>query len=274
MKMKTKKTFAMVAMGMIILFAVAGCSDTLSRSFYTHHPRSIEDVESVWGQPVAITAINGGMERRTYPSQSPVTDLKYRYFLIKNGMVLASGITDTEKTMSPETHQDTVEFIAGDLSKAFYARHRTTVDHLDRTWGKPLIVKDDSDRTQYRVYEIDNAYTDFRFRKFVVRDGIVVASRLSPESGFKVDSTRHETRGIEINEISHRYYKTHPMSLEAVESTWGEPVSIEKTETGLEKRTYRLTVPSTAAFEFRFFIIDQGMVVSSGISDTMDDAAY
>ena len=272
--MKMKRAFAMAAMGMIFLFAVAGCSDSLSRSFYTHHPRSVEDVESVWGQPVAITAINGGIEKRTYPSQSPVTDLKYRYFLIKDDMVLASGITDSEKTMSPEIHQETVEFVASDLSKAFYERNRTTVDHLDRTWGKPLLVKDDRDGTQYRVYEIDNAYTDFRFRKFVVRDGIVVASRLSPESGVNVDSTRHETKGIEINEISHRYYKKHPMSLEAVESTWGEPVSIQKTKADLEKRTYRLTVPSNAAFGFRFFIIDKGMVVSSGISDTLDGAAY
>jgi hypothetical protein len=267
-----KNVFAMTAMGMIVLFAVAGCSDTLSRSFYTHHPRSVEDVESVWGQPVAITAIHGGIEKRTYPSQSPVTDLKYRYFLIKDGMVLASGITDTEKSMSPETHQDTVEFVAGDLSKVFYERHRTTVDHLDHTWGSPLIVKTDQDGTQYRVYEIDNAYTDFRFRKFVVRDGIVVASRLSPESGVNVDSTRHESRGIEINEISHWYYERHPMSLEAVESTWGEPVSIQKTKAGLEKRTYRLTIPSTAALGFRFFIIDKGLVVSSGISDTLDGA--
>jgi hypothetical protein len=36
---------------------------------------------------------------------------------------------------------------------------------------------------QYRVYEINDAYSDFRFRKFVVKDGFVVASRISPESG-------------------------------------------------------------------------------------------
>lgn len=272
--MKLKKAFAMVAMGVIFLFAAVGCSDTLSRSFYAHHPRSVDDVESVWGKPVAITAINDSIEKRTYPVQSPVTDLRYRYFLIKDGMVLASGITDTEKTISPETHQETVEFVASDLSKAFYARHRTTVDHLDRTWGKPLHVKNDQDGTQYRIYEVANAYTDFRFRKFIVKDGIVVASRLSPERGFSNDTAQHAHKGIEINEISHWYYKRHPMSLETVETTWGEPVSIQKTRTGQEKRTYRLTIPSNAAFGFRFFIIDKGMVVSSGISDTLDGSTY
>ena len=265
-----KKAFVMVTMGILFSFAVAGCSDTLSRAFYTHHPRSVEDLESVWGQPVAVTAITDDIEKRTYLSQGPVVDLKYRYFLIKDGMVLASGITDTEKTMQPESHQETVEFPASDLSKAYYARHRTTVDHLDRTWGKPLLVKDDQDGTQYRIYEIDNAYTDFRFRRFIVKDGIVVASRISPERGFSGNSTQHDFKGIEINEISHWYYKNHPMTLKAVESTWGEPVSIQKTKTGLEKRTYRLTIPSNAALGFRFFIIDKGMVVSSGISDTLD----
>lgn len=136
-----KKAFVMVTMGILFSFAVAGCSDTLSRAFYRHHPRSVEDLESVWGQPVAVTAINDDIEKRTYLSQSPVVDLKYRYFLIKDGMVLASGITDTEKTMQPESHQETVEFVASDLSKAYYARHRTTVDHLDRTWGKPCSSK-------------------------------------------------------------------------------------------------------------------------------------
>jgi hypothetical protein len=69
--------------------------------------------------------------------QSTDFDLKYRYFLIKDGMVLASGITDTGPADSPETHQETVEFVASDLSKAFYDRHQTTTAHLDHTWGKP-----------------------------------------------------------------------------------------------------------------------------------------
>jgi hypothetical protein len=63
------------------------------------------------------------------------------------------------------------------------------------------------------------------------------------------------------------------MSLEAVETTWGEPVDIQKTEDGLEKRTYKLNMPSDAAFAFRFFIVDEGMVVSSGVSDTLDVTA-
>jgi hypothetical protein len=268
--MSPKKVVAIFGMGVIFLFSVAGCSDTLSRSFYSHHPRSVQDIESVWGQPVDITSLDGGIEKRTYMIQSTDFDLKYRYFLIKDGKVLASGITDTGPADSPEIHRGTIGFVASDLSKAFYDRHQTTTAHLDQTWGKPLRIEDGDNGMQYRVYEINDRYSDFRFRKFLVKDGFVVASRISPETGLAHESGGGDYRGVEINEISHRYYQRHPMPLEAVETTWGEPVSIRKTETGLEKRTYKLKMPTDAAFAYRFFIIDKDLVVSSGISDTLD----
>lgn len=271
--MRRNKAYAMIGTGVIFLLVLVGCSDTLSRSFYSHYPRSLQDVESIWGAPADITRLDGGIEKRTYMIQSTDFDLKYRYFLIKDDRVLASGITDNGKDVPAETHRETVAFVASDLSKAFYDRNQTPVAHLDHTWGKPLYVQDADDGIQYRVYEINDPYSDFRFRKFIVKDGFVVASRISPEPGFQTESGQGEVNGVEINEISHRYYQRHPMSLEAVEATWGEPVAKQKTENGLEKRTYRLKMPSDAAFAFRFFIIDAGMVVSSGVSDTLDVTA-
>ena len=264
---------AIVGTGIILLFSVVGCSDSLSRSFYTHHPRSVQEMEKVWGEPVDIAVLDDGVERRTYTIQSPYTDLKYRYFLIKDGLVLASGITDMGKAMPPKTHRDATGFVPSDLSKAFYANHKTTVAHLNSTWGQPLAVRETGDGTQLRIYEIQAPYTDFKFRKFIVKDGIVVASRISPEAGFDVDSNRQDYRTIEINEVSHLYYKNHPMTLESVASVWGEPVMIQKTDNGLEKRMYKLRMRTDAGFAFRFFIIEDGMVVSSGISDTMDVTA-
>lgn len=58
-----------------------------------------------------------------------------------------------------------------------------------------------------------------------------MASCISSEKGFNVDPQKQGYRGIEINEISHRYYENHPMSLEAVETAWGAPVLIPKTDT-------------------------------------------
>ncbi|MCB2145804.1 MAG: hypothetical protein KQI81_04965 [Deltaproteobacteria bacterium] len=271
--MKKRRVCAVIGIGTILLFTVVGCSDSLSRTFYTHHPRSAQEVEMVWGKPVDVIRLDGGIEKRTYVIQSPYTDLKYRYFLIRDNVVLASGITDTAGAVPPKIQQENVGFVPSDLSKAYYARHKTTVAHLDQTWGKPLQVQDMNDGMQVRVYSIQDPYTDFKLRKFIVKDGIVVASRISPETEFSVDTRPQEYRSIEINEISHLYYQKHPMSLEAVEMAWGEPVLIQKADNGLEKRTYKLQIPTDAAFAFRFFIIKDGQVISSGISDTMDVSA-
>ncbi|WP_319409687.1 hypothetical protein [uncultured Desulfosarcina sp.] len=267
--MRKNRISTSIGISIILIFAIVGCSDTLSRKFYTHHPKSAQDVEKVWGQPTDITELEGGIEKRTYAVQNPYTDLKYRYFLIKDGMVLASGITDTGKKIEQEVHHQTDGFVPSDLSVAFYAKHRTTVTDLDQTWGKPLLVKDAKDGKQFRLYKITAPYADFNFREFILKDGVVVASSLNPKQAFSIDSQQHEYKGIEINEISALYYTRHPMTLETVEATWGKPVFIEKTKKGLEKRTYKLQMPADTAFAFRFFIIDGGMVVSSGVSDTV-----
>jgi hypothetical protein len=267
--MKKKQIVAGIVIGSCLLLVLFGCSDTLSRSFYTHHPRTLQAVEKVWGQPVNVVPLNNGIEKRTYAIQSPYTDLKYRYFLFKNDKVLASGITDTGPVAAHEKAPASVAFAPSDLSKAFYDRHPTTVAHLDQTWGTPICVEDAEDGNQYRVYAVDVPYADFRYRKFVVKNARVVASYLAPgqSCGMEPEPVFHD---VEINELSHRYYAAHPMTLEAVESVWGRPVFVRKSENGLEKRIYRLQVPSDAAFGFRFFIIEDGMVVSSGITDTVN----
>ncbi|MFO7714158.1 hypothetical protein [Desulfosarcina sp.] len=271
--MKRKPMLSIIGLLVGSMIAVAGCSANLSRTFYQHHPRSLQDVEKDWGEPVKVTLLENDIEKRVYPIQSPYTDLKYRYFLFRDDMVLASGLTDIGREAPAKVHQQSVGFNPSDLSKAFYANNRTTVAHIDSTWGEPLRVKDMSDGTQVRVYAIQDPYTDFNFRKFIVKDGIVVASRISPEKGFSSPPGQSETCCIEINELSNRYYRNHPMSLESVKQVWGEPVLIEKDDNGLEKWVYELKMPVDAGFSFRFFVIDDGMVVSSGVRDTLDIAA-
>jgi hypothetical protein len=256
-----------------LMIAAAGCSTHLSRTFYQHHPRSLQDVEKDWGKPIKITMLENDIEKRVYPIQSPYTDLKYRYFLFRDGMVLASGLTDIGKAAQPDVHQQSVNFNPSDLSKAFYANNRTTVAHIDNTWGEPLRVKNMPDGTQVPVYPIQDPYTDFKFRKFIVKDDIVVASRISPEKGFSAPSGQPDTCCIEINELSNLYYRNHPMSLEDVKQVWGEPVLIEKDDIGLEKWVYELKVLVDAGFSFRDFVIDDGKVISSGVRDTLEIAA-
>jgi hypothetical protein len=272
---KMKRTLLLSIMSFLValMLTAAGCSNSLSRTFYRHNPRSLDDVQASWGEPVRITALENDMEKRVYPIQSPYTDLKYRYFLFKDGMVLASGLTDIGKETSSDEQRQTVGFHPSDLSEVYYAQNRTPVEHIDSMWGEPLRVKEMPDGTQVRVYAIQHPYTDFKYRKFIVRDGIVVGSRISPDKGFSVPSEQpDDTCCIDINELSRRYYRNHPMSLEDVKQVWGQPVLVEKDDNGLEKWVYELKLPVDAGFSFRFFVIDDGMVVSSGVRDTLDIA--
>jgi hypothetical protein len=68
----------------------------LSKLYYQRHNLTVEEVEKVWGQPVLVQEIDNGMENRVYEIANPYpADMKYRYFLSKNGKVVASGISET-----------------------------------------------------------------------------------------------------------------------------------------------------------------------------------
>ncbi|MDL2269886.1 hypothetical protein LJC71_06555 [Desulfosarcina sp. OttesenSCG-928-A07] len=269
-----KKT-AIMAAGVTLIALVmgmTGCSDRLSRDYYDRHPMSTTEVTTVWGNPVEVVHFSDGIEKRVYSIQNPYAGMRYRYFIIQDGMVLASGVSDaiaTDDAMG-STHLDRTGFVPGDLSLAFYSRHRTTVDQLDKTWGRPVQVQSLENGEEIRTYPISNAYTDFKFRRFIIKDGIVVASRISPSEDVPIAVHRKSGfKGIEINEVSNAYYKLHPMSLKEVEQVWGPAVSVRQSGSGLEKRYYKITTPNDVGFEFRFFVIQNGMVVSSGISDTV-----
>lgn len=267
--MKNKKTVFLIVLAIATVLATTGCSDSLSKAYYKKHPMSLDQVENRWGTPVDVKTLEGGIEKRVYRIQNPYTDLKFRYFLIKDNMILASGITDTGWTSPTRKAEVDEGFVPSDLSRAYYKTHETTISDIDNTWGKPIYTEDTADGGQIRVYEVDNPYTDFKFRKFIVKDNRVTASRISTSADAS-ETDVSESKGLEINEISAVYYKNHPMSLGQAEKRWGTPVSIQNLSDGFEKRIYKIKNPYPAGFEFRFFIIKNKAVVSSGISDTLD----
>lgn len=269
-----KKTTMMITGGVLVALAmgITGCTDRFSREYYDRHPMSTTEVSTVWGNPVEVLHLADGIEKRVYKIQNPYSGMRYRYFIIQDGMVLASGVSDAIVTDDAvgTTHLDRTGFVPGDLSLAFYSDHRTTVDQLDKIWGKPVQVQPMGDGEEIRTYPIANPYTDFKFRRFIVKDGIVVASRISPSEDVLIETHRKSGfKGIEINEVSHAYYQAHPMTLKEVELVWGKAVSVRQTGSGLEKRYYKINFPNDVGFEFRFFVVKDGMVVSSGISDTI-----
>ncbi|HSO20882.1 MAG TPA: hypothetical protein VLT88_15565 [Desulfosarcina sp.] len=268
--MQTGRIFNILSWGVIGGIIWLGCSNHVSRAYYSDHPRSAREVADAWGEPVSVVMMDEGVEKRVYAIQDPYTDLEYRYLLIENGRVVASGLTDRAETGPSENPHTSVVFVPNDISRIYYDRFRTTVADLDRMWGDPLFVKQTANGIQYRVYEIQDPYTDFQYRKFIAKDGVVEASRISPSKGFDREGLAKAPRGVEVVELSRMYYQEHPTSQASVDRIWGPPVAVAPMASGLQKRIYRVKMPIDTAFSFRFFLIDDGMVVASGISDMVD----
>ncbi|BBO91615.1 hypothetical protein [Desulfosarcina ovata] len=276
---KAAKIIAGVVLAGVLMFA-GGCAERPSRVDVEHHPTPLPtatpmpspppDVPRVWGDPVAVIPLSGGLEKRIYRSPHPYNDLNYRYLLVQDDMVLASGVSDVMNTDTADAPGGaTTGFVPGDLSRTFYADHRMTVADLNQIWGTPVQVLPLSGGAEVRTYAISDSYTDFKYRRYIVKDGIVLASRISPSPDIKAEAELAGFKGIEINEISHAYYKRHPMRLTEVETVWGKPVTVRQAGTGLERRYYKISAPSDMGFEFRFFVVRDRMVVSSGICDTV-----
>lgn len=263
------KCLLVLAVG-LFLYSALGCSDQLSRSYYKRHPMSSQEVAAVWGDPVAVEKLDSGIERRVYKIQNPATGLKYRYFLITNGQVIASGVTDQGPEKSTQAFEQGKGFTPSDLSRAYYKKFPMTAEALDRIWGEPVHVDKLGADSERRVYEISDPYTDFRYRYFLVENGRVTASRISADKGFRKASGDRVQQPLEINEISNAYYRRHPMTVSELEKVWGSPIIVQESGMGLEKRIYKIANPYPSGFEFRYFIVDGNTVVSSGITDTVD----
>ncbi|MCP4747445.1 MAG: hypothetical protein GY874_15080 [Desulfobacteraceae bacterium] len=253
----------------VIILSVTGCTDRLSKQYYKRHPMSSDDVAKIWGNPVYTENLEDGIERKIYTIQNAVTDLKYRYFLVKDGKVIASGITD--RGPGPGKKAGIKEgFTGGDLSKAYYKKFPMTLTDLERVWGEPAQVQILEDETQRRVYEIAEPFTDFSYRYFLLKDDMVIASRISPDAGFNNQDQQRTRRDIKVSEISNAFYKKHPMTIAQVEKNWGKASFINERSDGLQLRIYKIKNPYPAGFEFRYFIVDSKEVISSGITDTVD----
>jgi hypothetical protein len=153
----------------------------ISESYYTKNPLSAEDVERTWGTPIQVKDMGAGLEGRVYEIPNPYpASMKYRYFLIQNNMVLASGITDIIGTQEKADTCGLTGPPVGRLSKVYYENNKLTVEEVDKVWGKPLAVQKIDNGMENRIYEIDSPYpATLKYRYFLARNGAVVASGIS-----------------------------------------------------------------------------------------------
>ena len=146
-------------------------SSALSQSYYQNHPTSAQALDQAWGKAAAVRTVDGGMEERYYKVQN-TQDLGFRYFQIKDGKVVASGLARVtgEKEKAAELKGVPVGFVK--------SAGVESVAEVESVWGKPLKVKKLANGNEERYYKIDNTM-NFGSKMFLFKDGKAIASAVA-----------------------------------------------------------------------------------------------
>ena len=153
----------------------------ISESYYARFPMKAEEVKRIWGKPVVAKTVDTGIEQWIFEIEHPYpVQLKYRYFTIKDGMVLASGVTDIIGTEKEAAACGTEDPPVAQISKLFYGKFTLTAADVAKTWGQPVLVQKLDNGMENRVFRIPNPYPEqFKYRYFLIRNEKVVASGVS-----------------------------------------------------------------------------------------------
>jgi hypothetical protein len=141
----------------------------MSKNFWSSHPTA---VESIMGKPDSMRKLDDGSVEMFY-KYAGTSDIGYRYFLVKDGQIVASGTTDKALTNPKTADAKATRTIYA--STDYYQNHPTTVAAVDAAWGKPVAIKTLSNGLEERLYKYSTTL-DVGYRFFLIKDGKVVAS--------------------------------------------------------------------------------------------------
>jgi hypothetical protein len=216
------------------------------------HAMTVQDLDKSWGKPAVTVKAENGAEKRFYRYDNTM-DIGYRVFQIQGAEVVDMGLTGSapkiEKAQKPGLP-------VADLSREYWAKNPTSIESL---MGKPVSTRHLPDGAVEMFYKYAGTQ-DIGCRYFLVKDGKIIASGTTstplsdPKEVVKIEPKTHH--------LSKLYYQNHPMSVAAMEATWGKPVQIKKFDNGTEERLYKYA--GTQDIGYRFFLIKDGMIVASG----------
>jgi hypothetical protein len=153
----------------------------LSRSYYANRPeKAVKTLES-WGKPVNVMKLEDGVEQRVYKIDNPyLSAFGYRYFRVKDGSVIASGLAESDGTVGVKLSNVCMPLSVTELSRGYYAINPMSEQTLQNVWGTPVDARPIGNGVEQRTYKIQNAYpASLGFRYFQVKDGQVIASGIT-----------------------------------------------------------------------------------------------
>jgi len=140
-----------------------------SREYWTNHPTRVEDF---MGKPESARELADGAVEMFY-KYAGAQDIGYRYFLVKDGKIIASGTTAAALSDPKEEAKNAPKTMY--VSQAYYRNHPTSIESVEATWGKPVQVKTFANGTEERLYKYAGTQ-DIGYRFFLIKDGKVMAS--------------------------------------------------------------------------------------------------
>ena len=244
---------------------------TMSEQYYQRHPLMADTLEKTWGAPVAVQDLENGLQKRVYKVRNPYPEtLSYRYFIVKDGRVVSSGLSDTVGVEKMAESGGTTTLPVSQISQSYYARYPMKAEEVKKTWGKPVLTILLDPGIEQWVFEIHNPYpAQLKYRYFTFKDGMVLASGVTDIIGTEKEAATCSSDGPPVAQLSKLYYGKVTLKADELAKTWGQPVLVQKLDNGMENRVYRIRNPYPEQFKYRYFLISNGRVVASGVSETV-----
>ncbi len=270
MKKPSYFLFPLLVVLFLSVWAVSAAALTLSEQYYQKHPLKADGLEKTWGAPVATQDLANGMQKRVYKVRNPYPEtLSYRFFIVKDDRVVSSGLSDTAGVEKMAASGGTTTLPLSRISESYYSRHPMKAEEVKHIWGKPVVSKSVDEGIEQWIFEIENPYpAQLKYRYFTIKDGMVLASGVTDIIGTENEAATCGTEGPPAAQLSKLYYGKFNLTAEEVAKTWGQPVLVQKLDNGMENRVFRIPNPYPEQFKYRYFLMRNGKVVASGVSET------
>ena len=261
--------FVLLAGGLVLAGPVSAFDQT-SKAFYEKNPMSEEQVRKTWGKPVSTVSMAGGTKKLYFKLEHNfLTDSGYRFFVIKDGMVLYSGLSQTKAKV--KTHNKKRDIPLSRVDQEYFRKNVVTIDKVNEIYGKPMLHTTYPGGGEVYVYETKGSgfIKDKFYRFFIAENGRVIASGATDVIA---QSDLGGKKGIEpkyASQLSQIYYQKHKLTGDDIARTWGEPVAVKTISTTMEERFFDNPAYKMVEARYRYFIIDNNRVIASGLTDTI-----
>ena len=260
--------FILLAGGLVLAGSVSAFDQT-SKAYYEKHPMSEEQVRKTWGKPVSTESMAGGAKKLYFKlEQNWLTDSGYRFFVVKDGMVVYSGLSQTKAKV--KSHKKKGDIPISRVDQEYFRKNLVTIDKVNDIYGKPMLVTTYEGSDVY-VYEAKGTFIkDKYYRFFIVQNGRVIGSGATDVIGKVAEGDKKGMKPEYVSQLSQVYYEKHKLTGDDIARTWGEPVAVKTISPTMEERFFDNPASDIVGARYRYFVIESNRVIASGLTDSIN----